>query len=321
MDFSAALPTFIITLREGVEAALVVGIVMAYLKKAKQTQLTPWVYGGIGVGIAVSGMIGMFFSWLVQSLSSANQKYAPVIEPLLEGIFSLLAIAMLTWMLLWMTKQAKQMRTQVENQLGSAIKGTNNRGGWGVFMLIFLAVLREGFETVLFIAAKFQEGVIPALGATLGIATAWAIGVMLFRWGIKLNIRLFFQVMGLFLLLLVSGLLVTALGNFDTAIHALSQLDRQSEGLCFYYERFAQPGDKDCILGPMIWNLSKILPDDQFPGLILRALLGYTQRLYFIQALFYGIFLITIGGLYYQSISGKVILPLKKWQQSSQKRS
>lgn len=312
MDYSVALPTFIITLREGVEAALVVGIVVAYLKKAGQSRLNTWVYGGITVGIIVSAMIGVFFSWLIQDLSTANQKYAPVIEPLLEASFSLMAAAMLSWMLVWMTKQARQMREQVEGSLKQALKQEMG-GGWAIFTLIFLAVVREGFETVLFIAAKFQQGLFPALGAIAGIGVAAGIGILLFKWGVKLNIRLFFKVMGILLLLIVGGLIVKALGNFDTAIHALAQLDRQSEALCFYDEPFAKPLDRDCILGPMVWNFSKVLPEDQFPGVVLNALFGYPQRLYVVQALGYGIFLITVGGIFCQSLSGRLIFPLKKW--------
>lgn len=305
MNYSSALPTFIITLREGVEAALVVGIVLAYLKKAKQTHTNQWVYGGILAGIVASALIGVFFSWLIQSLPSANQKYAPVIEPLLEGVFSLMAILMLSWMLVWMTKHARQMRQQVEGRLGAVFKG-NLGEEWGVFTLIFLAVVREGFETVLFIVAKFQQGLIPALGAILGIAASAGIGILLFKWGIKLNIKLFFKVMGVFLLLIVAGLVVTALGHFDTALGTLASMDRTSESLCFFYERFAKHMDRDCMLGTMIWNTSKILPEDQFPGIILSALFGYTERLYFVQALAYGLFLMTVGGLYFQSLSGRV---------------
>lgn len=305
MNYSAALPTFIITLREGVEAALVVGIVLAYLKKARQTRANRWVYAGIGVGLFASALIGVFFNWLIQSLPETNQKYAPVIEPLLEGSFSLMAIVMLSWMLVWMTKHAQQMRQQVEGKLGAVFKSSLGEG-WGVFTLIFLAVVREGFESVLFIAAKFQQGLIPALGAIAGIAASAGMGILLFKWGVRLNIKLFFQVMGILLLLIVAGLVVTALGHFDTALHTLASLDRSSESLCFFYERFAKPIDQDCMLGPMVWNLSKTLPDDRFPGIILSALFGYTQRLYLMQALAYGTFLITVGALYFHSLSGGV---------------
>ena len=107
MNFSTALPTFVITLREGVEAALVVGIVLALLKKAKQSRLNPWVYAGVIVGIIVSGLIGILFTGIIKFLGSINPQYTSVVEPTLEGVFSVLAIVMLSWMLIWMTKQAR----------------------------------------------------------------------------------------------------------------------------------------------------------------------------------------------------------------------
>ncbi|MBW4539318.1 MAG: FTR1 family iron permease [Myxacorys chilensis ATA2-1-KO14] len=310
MDFSSALPTFVITLREGVEAALVVGIVLAYLKKAKQRHLNSWVYGGIVVGLMASALVGVLFGWMIQSLGSANLPYGSALEPLLEGVFSLLAIAMLSWMLIWMTKHARSLKQEVEGAIGSALS-RNARAGWGIFGLIFFAVLREGFETVLFIVGKFQQGLIPAIGALSGIAASAGIGVLLFKWGIKLNLRKFFLVMGVLLLLIVSGLVVTALGHFDTALSTVAQLDRKSQSLCFFYERFAKPQDRDCILGPMVWNFAKVLPDDRFPGAILSALFGYTQRLYAVQAVAYVVFLATIGSIYFQTLSGRAVFSRK----------
>lgn len=306
MDFSAALPTFVITLREGVEAALVVGIVLALLKKARTTQLNPWVYAGIGVGLIASALLGILFGWVSKGLSASYPQYASVIEPVLEGIFSLVAIAMLSWMLIWMTQQARFMKVEVEGAVTDAIKQSNN-AGWGVFSLVFIAVIREGFETVLFIFAKFQQGLIPAVGAIAGITVAAGIGVLLFKWGIKINIRRFFQIMGVLLLLIVAGLVVSALGHFDSAIQTLAQMDRKSQSLCFFYERFAK--NPSCILGPRVWDTSRILPEDKFPGLLLSAMFGYTQNLYRVQAIAYIVFLLTIGGIYFRSLTGRVGLP------------
>src|SRR4028119_2238228 len=297
MDFSAALPTFVITLREGVEAALVVGIVLACLKKAQATQLNPWVYVGVGVGLVASALVGVLFSWGIQGLSATYPQYAPVIEPLLEGIFGVIAIAMLSWMLVWMTQQARYLKAEVEGAVSAAIK-EGRGGGWGVFSLIFIAVLREGFETVLFIVAKFQQGLVPALGAISGIAVAAGIGVLLFKWGVKINIRRFFQVMGIFLLLIVAGLVVSSLGHFDTAANTLAQQTARTQALCFFYERFAK--NPSCILGPRVWDTSQILPQDKFPGLLLSAMFGYTQNLYLVQAVGYAVFLLTIGGIYFR---------------------
>ncbi|MBD2101532.1 FTR1 family protein [Leptolyngbya sp. FACHB-261] len=312
MDFSTALPTFMITLREGVEAALIVGIVLSYLKKAGRSQLNGWVYFGIAAGIGLSALTGVFFNLLINGINAAAGQYGAVIEPLLEAGFSVLAIAMLSWMLIWMTQQARFLKSQVEGAVGGALQ-TSTGAGWGIFILIAAAVLREGFETVLFIAAKFQQGSVPAVGAVAGLLTATAIGLLIFKFGIRIDIRLFFKVMGVLLLLIVSGLVVSTLSHVDTAMQVLSQFDRQSAGLCFYYERFTK--EHSCVLGPMVWNFAKGLPEDKFPGVVLNALFGYTDRLYTVQAMAYGLFLITAGMLYWQSLSGWVLL--KPWKLSS----
>jgi high-affinity iron transporter len=316
MDFSAALPTFLITLREGVEAALVVGIVLACLKKAQAEKLNPWVYAGVVTGIVASALVGVLFSWGIQALSKTYPQYATVIEPLMEAAFGVIAIALLSWMLIWMTQQARSLKAEIEGNISAAIK-QGSGGGWGVFGLIFIAVLREGFETVVFIIAKFQQGLIPALGAIAGLAAAAAIGVLLFKWGVKINIRQFFQVMGVLLLLIVAGLVIGALAHFDQAIAALAQMNRESELLCFYYEHFAK--NHSCILGPIVWNASRVLPDNRFPGLVLKALLGYRDRIYIVQAVAYLVFLFAIGGIYFNSLSvpGKASL---KGEESMQKR-
>ena len=299
MDFSVILPTFVITLREGVEAALVVGIVLACLQKAGRTKLNHWVYLAVGMGILVSALIGLLFSWLISALG----RFSPVAEPMMEAGFSLIAIGLLSWMLIWMTQQASVMKGMVEGTLTAAL-GRGQAAGWGVFSLIFVAVLREGFETVVFIAAKFQQGLLPALGALLGLAVAAGMGVLLFKWGIRLNLRSFFTVMGVFLLLIVSGLVVTTLGHIDTVMQILAGQSRASESLCFYYERFTR--HPSCVLGPQVWHLAAILPEDRFPGLLFNALLGYTDRLYQVQAVAYLLFLFTIGSIYVQSLTGRV---------------
>ncbi len=300
MDITSALPTYVITLREGVEAALVVGIVLACLQKAKAAHLYQWVYAGIGVGVAASALVGLLLGWGIQVLSASYPQYTPVIEPLLEAIFGVIAIVMLSWMLIWMTQQAKVMKSEIEGAVQSALT-TDKNAGWGIFTLIFIAVLREGFEAVSLILAYFQQGIFPAVGAVLGLVSAVIIGVLLFKWGVKINIRQFFQIMGVFLLLIVSGLTLSALAHFDVALKSLSQLSSESESLCFYYEHLAK--NPACILGPLVLNTSKILPDRQFPGIVLKALFGYREKLYLVQVVTYLTFLLTVGGLYFGSLN------------------
>lgn len=299
MDFSSALPTFVVTLREGTEAALVVGIVLAYLKKAEQTRLNSWVYTGIAAGILGSVLVGVVFGSVMFALETSDQAYAPLIKQLLEGGFGVVAIALLSWMLIWMTQQARQMRAEVEGAITSVLQ-QGDRAGWGVFGLVTIAVLREGFETVVFISAQFQQGWIPALGAVAGLLGATGIGVLLFQLGVKINLRQFFQVMGVLLLLIVSGLVISALRHFDKAASLWSQLS-ESTNLCF--------SSASCILGPQVWDLSQVLPDRQFPGILLKAFFGYTQTLYLAQAVGYLSFLVIVGGIYLQSI-GIQLLPV-----------
>jgi len=303
MNFSAALPTFIITLREGVEAALVVGIVLAMLAKAKQSRLNPWVYAGVGVGIAVSALVGIFLASIIEAAGLINPQYAPIVKPAMEGIFSIIAIAMLSWMLIWMTQQAKFMKAEVEGAVQDALQGDKN-AGWGVFTLVLIAVVREGFETVLFIASNFQEGFVPTIGAFAGIAVAALIGTLIFKWSVKINIRLFFQVMGIFLVLIVAGLVVGGLRKFDQAFAALALSDSTWENICFYNQSMQEI--HSCILGPIVWNASNILPDKKFPGVILKVLFGYREHLYLVQAIAYLSFLFSVGGLYLRSIVGSL---------------
>ncbi len=294
MDFTAALPTFVVTLREGVEAALVVGIVLAYLNQAGQSRLNPWVYSGIGVGIATSGLVGVVFSQVLGWLGQSDASYAPVLKQLLEAVFGLVAIALLSWMLVWMTRQARSLKSEVEGTITATLQQDN--AGWGVFWLIAIAVLREGFETVLFLAAKFQQGWMPAFGAVAGLVGAVIVGFLLFRLGIKINLRRFFQVMGVLLLLIVSGLVISMLRHVDGAIAALIQVNPEYANLC----SMTQPS---CVLGPLVWDASQVLPDNQFPGILLKALFGYTQKLYLVQAIAYLLFLGTVGGIYLSSIT------------------
>jgi high-affinity iron transporter len=298
VDFSSALPTFIITLREGVEAALVVGIVLACLKKAKQGHLSVWVYAAITTGIAASAIVGVLLAQVSQALSQSQNPYAATLELFLEAIFGLIAIVMLSWMLIWMTKQARFMKAQVEGAIGQAIE---KNAGWGVFTLVFVAILREGFETVLFIVAKFQQGLIPSIGSALGLAVATGIGALMFKWGVKIDVRRFFQAMGILLLLIISGLVVSSLGHLDTAISSLAASDRQSAGMCMFYEKFTKV--HSCNLGNLVWDTTKVMPEDKFPGLLFSALFGYTDRLYLIPAIAYVTFLGSIGWLYFRSLN------------------
>jgi len=299
MDFSAALPIFAITLREGVEAALVVGIVMAYLKKADRSDLNPWVFGGIGVGVVASFVVGILLNWFLKQVENTEPAQAAFYGQLWQGVLGITAIAMLSWMLVWMTENAKALKGEIEGQIGKAIANEQS-AGWGVFTLILIAVLREGFEVVIFISAKLEAGIVPIVGAIAGLVSAIAIGTALFQFGIRINLKAFFQAMGIFLLLIVAGLVISAIGHLDKAIAAYAELSQTS--ICF-------PSDaalSSCLLGDLVWDMFTIFFLNQFPAILFKAMFGFRDRLFLGQAIAYFTFLISAGFLYFQSLTGNL---------------
>ena len=294
MDFSQAIPTFVITLREGVEAALVVGIVLACLSKANRSELNRWVYGGVVAGIAGSVLIGAFLSMTLSQLQYAMPALQGVVKPLLGVMFGSVAIVMLSWMLIWMTQQARNMKSNVEGSLQDALADSEG-ANISIFSLVCIAVLREGFETVLFLFSNLQQSAASIAGVVAGLIGAVSIGIALFKFGVKINLGLFFKTMGVFLLLIVAGLVVSVFKNLDAAFAAISVLDQPNIDLCI--------SAQSCILGPLVWDASTVLPDKQFPGILLKTMLGYRDHIYLLQIIVYIAFLAGIGGRYFRSLN------------------
>lgn len=295
INISSALPTFVITLREGFEATLVVGIVFACLQKAQKQEYYRWISSGVIAGIIASVSVGLLLWQSLQNLETSQYYYAPFIKQILNALFALIAVSMLSWMLLWMSKQAKSLKGEVEGAVNSAL--SNDNAGKGIFVLVFIAVLREGFETVLFITTQFQEDYLSsAVGAIVGLLLASLMGWSLFYWGIKINIRSFFQIMGVFLLLIVAGLVVSALKNFDGAMTILSQINPNYQDICLFDRG-------SCLLGVKVWNASNFLPDGKFPGILLKTLFGYREQIYLVQLICYFLFLGIVGKLYFSSLN------------------
>lgn len=297
MDFSQAIPTFVITLREGVEAALVVGIVLACLSKANRSELNQWAYGGVAAGIAGSVLIGLFLSLTLSRVQYAAPAIQSVVKPFLGVLFGSVAVVMLSWMLIWMTQQARSLKSDVEGSLKDAL-ADSEKASISIFSLVCIAVLREGFETVLFlfstVSQNSQQSTAGIVGAIAGLAGAFAIGIALFKFGVKIDLKLFFQTMGILLLLIVAGLVVSVFKNLDAAFTAVSILKPELD-LCI--------SRQSCILGPLLWDASAVLPDKQFPGILLKTLLGYRDHIYLLQLIVYVAFLAGVGGRYFRSLN------------------
>jgi high-affinity iron transporter len=198
------LPTFVIGLREGLEAALIVGIVAAFLRQRGQSALLRWVWAGVGLAVALCVAGGIALEVLSKDLPQKQQEG-------LETVVGVIAVAMVTYMVVWMRRHSRELKGQLEGAAEAALAAGS---GMALVAMAFLAVLREGFETVVFLLAAFnqaQSGSSAGLGAALGIAVALALGYGIYRGGITLNLAKFFRVTGVVLVLVAAGLVVSAL--------------------------------------------------------------------------------------------------------------
>ena len=199
------LQTFIITLREGVEAALVIAIAVAYLRKLGRPELLPAVYRGILAGI--TGSIAV--AWLLSRLEINEDAYG--------GWVLLVSAAFVATMVWWMNRAAKGMKGEIESRLQrSSAAGS---AGWAVFLFVFLMIFREGVETVLMLAAVRLDtsGVLEATGAALGLLLAVLFGVSFVRGTVRINIRSFFQITTVILMVVVAQLTITGLHELSEA--------------------------------------------------------------------------------------------------------
>tara|TARA_Y100000310_G_scaffold217822_1_gene218914 strand:+ start:8492 stop:9340 length:849 start_codon:yes stop_codon:yes gene_type:complete len=205
------LSSFIITSRETLEAALVIGIVLAYLSKTDNIQYKKTVYYGILVGVILSVLTAVSFAFLAGGFEGRA-------EEIFEGSAMIFASVLLTTMILWMMKQRKHLSKNIENKVATHIDGELNKTfSYGIFLLIVIAVLREGVETVIFMhALNFASG-ISFIGGLLGIATAIGIGYLFFIGTKKVNLKKFFNISSIILILFAAGLVAHGIHEFQEA--------------------------------------------------------------------------------------------------------
>lgn len=197
------LPTFIIGLREGVEAALIVGIIAAFLSHEGRRESLRYVWLGVGAAIAICVGIAAGLEFLNSELPQRQQE-------MLEAVIGLAAVAIVTFMIVWMRRHARGMKADLHDSAASALA----RGSaWALVSMAFFAVLREGIETVVFLLAVFQGASDPAaagFGALLGLVTATVIGYLIYRGGVRLNLSRFFRLTAAVLVFVAAGLLSSA---------------------------------------------------------------------------------------------------------------
>jgi high-affinity iron transporter len=198
------LPTFVIGLREGIEASLIVAIVVAFLVGEGRRDALRWVWVGLGAATAICFAVGIGLEVVNAELPQRQQEE-------LEAVVALLAVGVVTWMIVWMRRHARDLAGELRAGAGAALA----QGSVGALIgMAFFAVIREGMETVVFLLAAFQSAADPAtagIGALLGILVAVVIGVAIARGGARLNLGRFFRVTGIVLVLVAAGLLASGL--------------------------------------------------------------------------------------------------------------
>jgi high-affinity iron transporter len=197
------IPTFVIALREGVEASLIIGIIAAFLAREGRRDAMRQVWLGVGAAVLLCMAGAVALRIVGQELPESGQAS-------LETVIGLVAVAAVTYMIVWMRRHSRGIKSTLEGSAAMALAAGSTTA---LVAMAFLAVLREGFETSAFLLAAFQDSTDTAAagaGAVLGLLAAIAIGIGLYRGGVRINLTRFFRITGLVLVFVAAGLLATA---------------------------------------------------------------------------------------------------------------
>ncbi|MBK6309887.1 MAG: FTR1 family protein [Candidatus Microthrix sp.] len=203
------LQTFLTGLREGLEAALVVSILLTFLVRAERRDRIAALWGGVGMAILLSFGFGAVLHFTSASMSFEAQEA-------FGGILSIVAVGFVTWMVFWMKRASRTIKGDLHGKMEAALK----LGAAGVFLAALLAVGREGLETALFLYPTFQAqgaGAAPAIGAVLGIGTAVVAGVFIYRGTVRMNLAAFFKFTGAALIVIAAGVLAYGVHDLQEA--------------------------------------------------------------------------------------------------------
>ena len=255
------LANFLIGLREGLEAALVVGILIAYVVKLGRFDVLPRIWLGVGLAVALSLGLGAVLTFGAYGLSFEAQE-------LIGGLLSIIATAFVTWMIFWMLRAARGLSRELRSEVDSHLSGA----GWGLVLVAFLAVGREGIETALFIWAAVQASgstTFPLIGAALGILVAIVLGYLIYRGVLRINLTKFFTYTGVFLIIVAGGVLAYG-------VH-----DLQEAGFL--------PG-----LNNLAFNVSAIIPPDSWYGTLLKGIFNFSPATTWLEAIAWVVYVVPV---------------------------
>jgi high-affinity iron transporter len=263
------LANYLIGLREGLEAALVVSILVAYLVRTDRRELLPRIWLGVGIAVTVSLGFGFALYYGPRSLTFEAQEA-------IGGILSIVAVCLVTWMIFWMARAARSLSGELRGQVDDAAEGP-----WYALALVaILAVGREGLETALFLWAATEAATRdaratwqPLLGAALGIATAIVIGWLLYRGAISINLSTFFTWTGAFLILVAGGVL-------SYGVH-----DLQEAGIL--------PG-----LHTLAWDVSDTIDPTTWYATVLKGVFNFSPKTTVLEATVWVLYVVPVMTLF-----------------------
>lgn len=289
------LATFLIGLREGLEAALVVGILVAYLRRLGRQDALPKMWAGVGLAIILALGIGAVLTFGAYELTFQAQE-------LIGGGLSLLAVAMVTWMIFWMQRAGRTMKATLEGGIDRALTAG---GLWALIAIGFVSVAREGIETTLLLWSMVQSfGDAPSalLGALLGLIAAVIIGWLISRGAVRLDLRRFFAWTGGFLVIVAAGVLAYALMDLQEAgvlpgpFTALAPIDAVTGGVAVGWAAF-----------PFGWAFdvsATIAPGGPLAS-ILQATVGFMPAMTWLQVVAWALYISLVGWLYIRGLRMK----------------
>jgi high-affinity iron transporter len=260
MSFGAAVLTF----REGLEAALIVAIMLGYLRKVGRMDYQWSVWGGA----LSAGLMAMLFTVGLQVMGAQFEYPA---KGIYEGLTSLLAVGMLTYMIFWMSRQARYIKGSLEHSMKLSLA---HGAAWGLFGLAFVTVIREGVETALFLSASaFQtSGFATLVGSIVGLAAAMALAWAIYVAGVHIQLRTFFKVTAVLLVIFAAAILRYAIHEFEEVGWLPPVIEH-------------------------VWDTGQWIPGGSVPGALLQALVGYTSRPSLLQIIGYSGYLLVVGFL------------------------
>ncbi|GAB6857250.1 iron uptake transporter permease EfeU [Microbacterium xylanilyticum] len=283
--------TFLIGLREGLEAALVVGILVAYLKRLGRKDVLPRLWAGVGAAVLLALVIGAVLTFGAYALTFQGQE-------IIGGTLSIVTVAMVTWMIFWMRKAGRTMKATLQGGVDRALEAGTV---WALVLVGFVSVAREGVETTLLLwsmVQSFADAPSAILGAALGLVVAVLAGWLLARGAVRLDLSRFFTWTGGFLVVIAAGVLAYAFSDLQEAgvvpgpFTAAAPLDAGGAVLTGWAAL------------PFGWafDVSAAVRPDGALAVLLQATVGFMPRMSWIQVIAWALYLLIVGTLFVRGL-------------------